>query len=389
MRARADQDTTVRIGLLKLGLAWFGLAFALLPICPGGLSAQSEFMSLQNRLIEIYNENDSAVVRINAFYERQDEGAEEKKQGIRVATGFFVSRLGHILTTRSVVFDATQIWIEHDRVAYPAMLLGEDRRSNVALLKADLIPEDFSFMRLDNTTELPPIGTMLVGISLPLEFDPTPSLGMVTGYESSVYQRAFQTTHLRTNIFFGLGEGGAPILDLNGRLVGMNVMTLLDIPSSYVLPARALFRIRDDLMFAGEVIYSWFGIEGRETTEVVRGSRVVVDEVIRNGPAEEVGLLQGDRLLSIGDFEIRNPSDVRNARFFARVGQFVQVKVLRDGEERVFTLKVSKVPEEELIKLAEDKAGSDPAASGGTPAGETAAPESGRAQPASLETSVD
>ncbi|MDD4349470.1 MAG: hypothetical protein PHF70_10210, partial [Opitutales bacterium] len=59
-----------------------------------------------------------------------------------------------------------------------------------------------------------------------------------------------------------------------------------------------------------------------------------------------------------------------------------------DGEERVFTLKVSKVPEEELIKLAEDS-GPDPAASGGTPAGETPDPESGHAQPASLEASVD
>lgn len=270
MRSRADQNTTVRMGLLQIAFIWCRRVLASWVLLSGVLTAQTEFMSLQNRLIEIYNENDSAVVRINAFYERQDEGSEEKKQGIRVATGFFVSRLGHILTTRSVVFDATQIWVEHDRVAYPAMLLGEDRRSNVALLKADLLPENFNFMRLDNTTELPPVGTMLVGISLPLEFDPTPSLGMVTGYESSVYQRAFQTTHLRTNIFFGLGEGGAPILDLNGRLVGMNVMTLLDIPSSYVLPARALFRIRDDLMFAGEVIYSWFGIEGRETTEVVR-----------------------------------------------------------------------------------------------------------------------
>ncbi len=313
---------------------------------------QADFLTLQNRLIDIFNEHKSSVVRINALYEREGENGQ-KTQDIRVATGFFVSRLGHILTTRSVVYEANQIWIEHDRVAYPAVVLGEDRRNNVALLKADILPQDFTFIRLDDSDEQPPIASMLIGISLPLEFNPTPSFGMVTGYESSVYRVAFQTTHLRTNIFFGLGEGGTPVLDLNGRLVGMNVLTLLDIPSSYILPTRALFRIRDDLMFAGEVVYSWFGIEGRETTEIISGSRVVVDEVVPGGPAEEIGIEAGDRLLEIGEFEIHTPSDVRNARFFARVGRYIRVKVLRDGEERQFSLKVAKIPPEELTKMAD------------------------------------
>lgn len=317
--------------------------------------AQADFQVLQNRLIDIYNEHKDSVVRINALYEREDEQGQQT-QDIRVATGFFVSRLGHILTTRSVVYEANQIWIEHDRVAYPAVVLGDDRRNNVALIKAEILPQDFSFMRLDDSNEQPAIASMVMGISLPLEFNPTPSFGMVTGYESSVYRVAFQTTHLRTNIFFGLGEGGTPVLDLNGRLVGMNVLTLLDIPSSYILPTRALFRIRDDLMFAGEVVYSWFGIEGRETTEVIQGSRVVVDEVVAGGPAEDVGIAAGDRLLEIGEFQIRTPSDVRNARFFARVGRFIRVKVLRGTEEREFSLKVAAVPPEELRKLSDEDA---------------------------------
>lgn len=324
--------------------------FASLASCA---SAQADFQVLQNRLIDIYNEHKDSVVRINALYERENEEGQQT-QDIRVATGFFVSRLGHILTTRSVVYEANQIWIEHDRVAYPAVVLGEDRRNNVALIKAEIMPQDFSFIRLDDSNDQPPIASMVMGISLPLEFNPTPSFGMVTGYESSVYRVAFQTTHLRTNIFFGLGEGGTPVLDLNGRLVGMNVLTLLDIPSSYILPTRALFRIRDDLMFAGEVVYSWFGIEGRETTEIIQGSRVVVDEVVPGGPAEEVGIAAGDRLLEIGEFEIRTPSDVRNARFFARVGRFIRVKVLRGEEEREFSLKVAAVPPEELRKLSEE-----------------------------------
>jgi serine protease Do len=314
---------------------------------------QADFLTLQNRMIDIYNEHKNSVVRINALYEREDENGE-RTQDIRVATGFFVSRLGHILTTRSVVYEANQVWIEHDRVAYHAVVLGEDRRNNVALLKAENLPQNFTFIRLDDSDEQPAIASMVMGISLPLEFNPTPSMGMVTGYESSVYRRAFQTTHLRTNIFFGLGESGTPVLDLNGRLVGMHSLTLLDIPSSYILPTRALFRIRDDLMFAGEVVYSWFGIEGRETTEMIRGSRVVVDEVVTGGPAEEVGIASGDRLLEIGEFEIHTPSDVRNARFFARVGRYIRVKVLRGNEERVFSLKVAKVPPEELNRMADD-----------------------------------
>ena len=338
-------------------LRLFPKLFILLTVGVTNAYPQADFLTLQNRVVEIYNENQTSVVRINSLYERVDENGETQ-QDIRVATGFFVSKLGHILTTRSVVFEAKQVWIEHNRVAYPAQVVGEDRRNNVALLKADILPSDFTFIRLDDSDEQPPIASMVIAISLPLEFNPTPSFGLITGYESSVYRIAFQTTHLRTNIFFGLGEGGTPVLDLNGRLVGMNVATLLDIPSSYILPTRALFRIRDDLMFGGEVVYSWFGIEGRETTEIIRGSRVVVDEVVPGGPAEDVGILAGDRLLEIGEFMIQTPSDVRNARFFARVGRYIRVKVLRDDEERIFSLKVAAVPPEELAKKADTEVSS-------------------------------
>lgn len=317
--------------------------------------AQADFLTLQNRVIEIYEEYQDSVVRVNVFYERENENGEMQQAG-RAATGFFVSRLGHILTTRSVVYQATRIWVEHNRIAYPAIILGEDRRSNVALVKAEILPEDFTFVTLDNNFEMPPIASTVVGISLPLEFSPTPSMGMITGYESSVYTQEFPTTHLRTNIFFGLGESGALIMDLNGNFVGMNVVTLLDIPSSYILPTRALFKIRDDLIFGGRVIYSWFGMEAVNVAESIQGSRVVVEEVIPGGPAEDVGIEMGDRILSIADTDIRQLNDVRNASFFARVGRFVRVKILRGGEERVFSLRVTEIPAQELqIRATEEE----------------------------------
>ncbi|KAF0093954.1 MAG: PDZ/DHR/GLGF domain-containing protein [Puniceicoccaceae bacterium 5H] len=270
---------------------------------------------------------------------------------VLIGTGFFISREGHLLTNATVVQKPERAWIEKDGVSYAADVLGVDETSNLALLKLRSLPPSFNFFHLADTSELPPVGTVLLRISMPLEFGASPSQGMVTGYESRFGQRFFPCKFMRTSLPAGPGEGGAAYLDLSGRLVGMQTFSLPEIGSTYALPARAALRLRDDLLFNGEINYGWIGFEVRVESDRENGARLVIDKIMADTPASGSGLAVDDVLLEIGDYEIHTLDDLRNAMFYTRVGTFTDIKVRRGGAIREFTVQVDKRPKNEPLEV--------------------------------------
>lgn len=334
------------VQVFRLALKWPCLAVIFLAV--GGVSGQDPWGALQTRLVELIEENRGAMVRVHAAYAPQAEG--EPAQEV-IGSGFFISRQGLVLTISSIVNHPDRVWVEHRGVEYAAELVGVDYPTNLALLRLDTLPEDFGFFHLADSAELPSIGQMVVRLSMPLRFDPSPRLGLVAGFESEFGGKLFPCKHVRVTIGAGPGEGGAAYLDLSGRLLGIQVGTLTEVDSSYVLPARAALRIRDDLLFSGEVAFGWMGFQVRESSSVAHGRRLLLESVDADSPAETAGLLPGDTLIRIGDYEIRGIDDLRNAIFYSRVGQFVEVEVSREGRKQVQTVKLARRPASEPLQV--------------------------------------
>lgn len=313
-----------------------------------------DFLNIQRRITEILNQYEDGVVRVKAAVEEKDDSGEIVITQ-RVGTGFLISEQGHVLTNASVAYEVDRIWIELDGVSYAADHLGSDLETNVSLLKLMVLPETFSYFRVPPDPEAPPLGTLALAITCPLEFGPSPRFGMVAGQESEFSGRVFPVAYTRVDIPAHPGEGGSPVLDLNGRLIGMIVASLPEVQSSYLLPVRALIHIRDDLLFSGEVKYGWLGIEVEERVERGRGRYVVVTSISDETPAAEENIREGDELIAMGSFGIRSRNDVRNARFFHRVGEYVDITLQRAGEQIRFPMKV--VERLEPLKTALDSEG--------------------------------
>lgn len=333
--------------LLPVFAVLFGFVFLL-----SELPAQSrgDFFSLQRRVVELFEDNKDALVRVKAVYEGDEE--DETPQMV-VGSGFFISREGLILTNASIAYNPVRLWIEHRDIAYSADLIGADRATNLALLRVNTLPKSFRFLHLADSADIPPIGNFVVRISMPLEFSPTPEWGLISGHESRFGDRSFPTLYIRTSIPAGPGDGGSAYLDLNGRLVGIQVGSLPDISSSYVLPSRAALRIRDDLLFNQEVNYGWIGFEVREEISIADGKRVVLREVFENSPAENAGLIAGDVITRIGDYTVTTLDELRNAMFYTRVGQYSEVLIKRDGESMQFNIRVAQRPSDEPAEIIE------------------------------------
>ena len=328
-------------------------ALAVTLACLAGLSlpmpaayAQGDFWALQRRVVDLFREHAGAVVRVKAAYRG---GVDVDKPQVVIGSGFFISREGLVLTNASIVYNPDRVWIEHEGIAYAARVLGEDTASNIALLKTESLPARFSFIHLSDSARLPDPGTFVIRLSAPLEFDPSPSLGIVTGQESRFAQRFFPCAYIRTSIPATPGDGGAAFLDLSGQLVGIQVGSLPDIGATYVLPSRAALRIRDDLIFSGKVNYGWIGFEVREERTVAEGNRLILSLILPGTPAESAGMLPNDVLRQIGEYPIRTIDDLRNAMFYSRVDQFVAVKVQRGPDALDFNVRLAARPITEPI----------------------------------------
>jgi serine protease Do len=296
------------------------------------LGAQDgDFLNIQRRITEIVSSQIDGVVRVKASAEDLNQ-AGETIVSLRVGTGFFISRHGHILTNASVAMNAIRVWVELNGVQYAADHIGSDPETNVSLLKLMVLPEAFPYFPVSAHHEKPAPGSLVLAITCALEFEPSPSLGMITGHESSFSQRMFPVPYLRVNIPAHPGEGGSPVVDLNGRLVGMMVASLPEVGSSYLLPARALVSVRDDLLYSGKVTYGWIGADLKERISRQEGRQVFVEKVLSGGAGADSGLRVGDRLIRMDEVSIRRVDDVRTASFFQRVGNFVEVEVERDGK---------------------------------------------------------
>lgn len=306
-----------------------------------------EALALERRLTSVFADNHAKVVRIKAAYEN---GNDSGQVSLRVGTGFFISSDGLILANTSVTEGARRIWVEQGEVSYVAELVAADSETNIALLRVKDQPQgSFSFIPVDEHS-FPEVGTLMLSIGCALEFDPAPRLGLVSGQDSNFGQRIFPTAYVRTTIPANPGEGGSPVLDLNGRLLGMIVASLPEVGASYVIPASAINKVRDDLLLSGVVQYGWIGIEVEaRPREKGDPAPLLITDVSPGGPAAQAGVLVGDRVIQINGDPVQSINLMRHQFFLSRVGQYMDFELERDGAKVDAGVRVSERPSTEPV----------------------------------------
>src|SRR5438445_2334604 len=215
--------------------------------------------SLSREVKDVFERCAKAVVKIQA----------SDQHGELSGTGFFVDPMGTLYTAYSVGGEADNFTVEFDGRKYAARQLLADVRSGVAMLKVDVATPA---LPIGKTDELE-IATPVVAIGFPLDLQKTPSFGMIAGFDRKCLGRYFPTTHLRVNLPMQRGEGGAPLLNLKGEVVGIVVSSLENNSSCYALPIDAAEKIRSDFARFGEARHGWIGANVSEAVPEAEGSR--------------------------------------------------------------------------------------------------------------------
>jgi serine protease Do len=300
------------------------------------LKAQtSVFDAITSEVQSVFEKTSPAVVRVAAI------------TGVSplAGTAFFIDDKGTLLTAYDVIRDAPKAWVEYRGEKLEATILGRDARSGVALLKIDR--KNTPFLKLGNSDQVK-VAAGLISIAYPYNLPLTPSFGFVTGLDVRYLNRFFATTHIRASVPVSPGQIGGPLLNSKAEVVGLLVLGIQDGKEIYCLPINSALRITDDIQRLGEVRHGWVGVgvvEGSPEMKSGGVRPVLVSHFYEETPAMKSGILKGDRVVMIDNRAVSSPADILDASFFARVGTSIPVKVLRNGKEMAYTIKVNPRPE--------------------------------------------
>ncbi len=248
-------------------------------------------------------------------------------QGVIKGTGFYVDPMGTIMTLAAITEEAEEIVVRQQGQERVAEFLTSDPRSGVALLRA---PGNGRFLNLavpDRVAVADPV----VLLGYPLEMDLSPGFGLVAGLDRKIGNYYFPTTHYRLNVPVLRGQGGSPVLNLDGKVIGMVNSSVDGGATCYALPIGAADKIRQDFMRFGEPRHGWVGALVEDAPEAVEGSKALVCEVEPEGPGGKAGLRPGDILLQVGEKPVRCREDILEASFFLTSGDPTTIIILRDG----------------------------------------------------------
>lgn len=275
--------------------------------------------AIQATVDKVFRENARSVVRVES----------EDGLGKVAGTGFFADASGTIYTLSSVVGDGLSLTVTYGDRRLPARILTKDNRSGIALIKLDL-DESTPFSAVGNCGDLK-TSSPLVVVGFPYDHEVSPSFGLIGGFDRKSKGIFFTTTHIRANIPVQRGQGGSPVFDIKGKVVGVLVSGFEQGAGCYVLPIRAAEKIRSDYARYGDVRHGWAGVTVQEIPSAVQGSRMAVDLVDPAGPAAST-FRPGDVILQVGNIPVKEPEDALDASFFLTAGEQVDVRIARGGE---------------------------------------------------------
>lgn len=312
-------------------------------LLPDELNTISVFQKAAPAVVFVYN--------IQVQFDWRTRNYEDVQKG--TGSGFLWDRSGHIVTNYHVVQDATRIAVTLiNGKTYEAEKVGEEPNKDLALLKIKLLDTNVTPLGevLADSSEVV-VGQKSLAIGNPFGLDHTLTVGTISALGrsmASIVQNLTIRDMIQTDAAINPGNSGGPLLDSQGRLIGMNTLILRNSTGiGFAVPSNTIKRIVDQIIEYGQPIRSGIGVtvvrDGSLSQRL--GIPGVMLEVVNDGsPAETAGLrglsrnrsgqiVPGDVIQEIDGTEIRNVDDLYHAFDRKREGESVDLVFFRDGEQ--------------------------------------------------------
>jgi serine protease Do/serine protease DegQ len=265
-----------------------------------------------------------------------------------VGSGVIVdAKQGYIVTNAHVVEDANEIMVTlHDDREVKAQIVGKDAGSDVALLK--VATNNLADMPLADSSKAE-VGDFVIAIGNPFGLQHTVTSGIISGLGRTGVNPEGYEDFIQTDASINMGNSGGALVDLDGRLVGINTAIFSrsggNIGIGFAIPSNMVKSVMTQLIDHGEVRRGMLGVDigTRITPEVAQSlglentKGAFVSEVTAGSAAEKAGIKAGDVITSLNGRTIPGPAELRNMIGMLSIGEKVDIGLIRDGAPKRVT----------------------------------------------------
>lgn len=283
-----------------------------------------------------------------------------------LGSGVIVSDDGYVITNNHVIANAEQLEVRLiDGRSYLANVVGSDPETDVAVLKIDA--EHLVSASFGDSDGLE-VGDWVLAVGSPFGLSNTVTAGIVSalGRQGVLEQtqrmnpnqpRVLYEEFIQTDAAINPGNSGGPMVDLDGKIVGINTAIYSksgggSIGLSFAIPSAIVERVMRSIVESGSVVRGWLGVTMTDLTPEDRAmfgdsEGVLISDVLPGSPAAEAGLEDGDIIYSFDGREIDSVNRLRNSIAISGIDHPADLSYIREG--KAYTTKV-KLTELETYK---------------------------------------
>jgi len=255
-------------------------------------------------------------------------------------SGFIISNDGYVLTNNHVIDGVDKVFVRlHNGKDLEAEIVGTDAETDIALLKISGGSfKPFKIGDIDKTK----VGSWVLAIGAPFGFDQTVTAGIVSAKGRSVGEQYIP--YVQTDVAINPGNSGGPLINMEGRVVGINSKILSTSGGSnglsFSIPIDLAMDVVNQIKNDGGVHRGYLGVNYQEVSYELaksfgleRSQGALINGVAVDSPAEKAGVKIGDIVLNVNEKPIKNSSELPFIIGRYRPGDVADLSIIRQGKK--------------------------------------------------------
>jgi Do/DeqQ family serine protease len=311
------------------------------------------------------------------FFDAPPDSKPRERPFQSAGSGVIVdAKNGYIVTNHHVVENASEITITLlDNRTFSAKVIGSDEGADIAVLQAK--QPNLIAMTLGDSTRLE-VGDYVVAIGNPFGLKHTVTAGIVSALGRTGINPDGYEDFIQTDASINPGNSGGALVNLRGELVGINSAILSrsggNIGIGFAIPVNMVKGVMDQLIKFGQVRRGILGVNIYNVTPdiakefgLTESSGALVAGVAQGSAADRAGVKTGDIITTINGTAMKDAGELRNTIGMLRVGDKVEIGLLRDGKQRSVTALIAERSDLEAANAVDINRGLDGAELGDAP----------------------
>ncbi|MBI4524047.1 MAG: DegQ family serine endoprotease [Deltaproteobacteria bacterium] len=302
-----------------------------------------------------FGEDDPAAEFWRKFFGEPFEGPFRQRG---LGSGVIIERDGTVLTNHHVVENAEKITVKlQDQREFQGKVIGRDPKTDIAVVKID-VKGDLPAATLGDSDRLE-VGEWVVALGSPFGLDNTITAGIISAKGRRIGAGPYDD-FIQTDASINPGNSGGPLINMRGEVVGINTAIFSrsggNMGIGFAIPINRVKELLPELKSKGKVTRGWLGVAIQPVTPELAASLgmdrrrgALVASVVEDGPAKKAGIAVGDVIVEYDGKEIKDAGQLPILVARTKVGQRVQLKVLREKQEVPISVTIHELRDEEVV----------------------------------------